>query len=115
MRAALHKAADQLDETARRAGVLPHDPLGGVLLEVSALTRVLGDTAERLQAVGTAPLDTRQIIEAIERASTAIAFRIAGRIARRTAVMVGVSLFVATTVGGVIGFVVCWFTTRGAV
>ena len=89
----------------RSSGVLADDPLAPVLRASADLGRVMAEAIDRLETLGSKPWDER-VVAAVERASKAIAFRIAGNIDRRTSIILAAALMLASAIGGAVGYVI---------
>ena len=89
----------------RSSGVLADDPLAPVLRASADLGRVMAEAIDRLETLGSKPLD-ETVVAAVERASKAIAFRIAGNIDRRTSIILAAALMLASAIGGAVGYAI---------
>lgn len=99
------EAADRLEAEVRSASVLADDPLAPVLRASADLGRAMTEAIDRLEKLGSKPLDEK-VAAAMERASKAIAFRIASSIDRRTSIMLATALVLASAIGGAVGYAI---------
>jgi hypothetical protein len=102
---AIAEAADRLEAQARSSAVLADDPLAPVLRASVDLGRAMAEAIDRLEKLGSKPLDEK-VIAAVERASKTIAFRLAGNIDRRTSIILATALMLAGAIGGAIGYAI---------
>ena len=65
----------------------------------------MAEAIDRLETLGSKPLDEK-VVAAVERASKAIAFRIAGNIDRRTSIILAAALMLASAIGGAVGYAI---------
>ena len=89
----------------RSSGVLADDPLASVLRASADLGRGMAEAIDRLETLGSKPLDEK-VVAPVERASKAIAFRIAGNIDRRTSIILAAALMLASAIGGAVGYAI---------
>ena len=99
------EAADRLEAQTRSAAVLADDPLAPVLRASVDLGRVMAEAIDRLENLGSKPLDEK-VAAAVERASRGIAFRIARHIGRRTSIILAAALMLAGAIGGIVGYTI---------
>lgn len=97
------EAADRLEAEMRSAAVLADDPLASVLRASADLGRAMAEAIDRLEKLGSKPLDEK-VLAAVERAGKTIAFRIAGNIDRRTSIILAAALMLAGAIGGAVGY-----------
>jgi hypothetical protein len=99
------EATDRLEAQTRSSEVLADDPLTPVLRASVDLGRAMAEAIDRLEQLGSKPLDEK-IVAAVERASKAIAFRVAGNIDRRNSIILAAALMLASVIGGALGYAV---------
>ena len=109
MSTAVRQQAEDVVETARKAGIPPDDPLALLLAKLASLAEtVSASTAERQE----------ELERAIFRASLVIARQLAVRVERRTALAIGAAGVLTAVIAGYTGYeigsaqpgpvAVCW-------
>ncbi len=103
----IRQAVADLASACETIGIENGDPLAPLARQLPVFARSMADAADqmeaaasRLEKIGTAPASRdREIIAAVERASTAIAHRIRVSVDRRTSIFIGIALIASAALG----------------